>query len=66
MDKSIRRYDSLGAMKADEYEAWQRLPPSERIRAVSELTSALYGLTKNTRDVPRLQRTLVRLKRPQR
>jgi len=66
MDKSIKRYQSLSAMKADEYAAWQRVPPSERIRAVSELTMALYGLAKQARDVPRLQRTLVRLKRPQR
>lgn len=66
MDKTLRRYESFQAMKADEYEAWQRVSPSERIRAVSELTMALYALTRHTRDVPRLQRTLVRLQRPQR
>jgi hypothetical protein len=66
LDKNIRRDDSVGAMKADEYEAWRRVPPSERIRAVSELTMALYAMTRHTGDVPRLQRTLVRLKRPQR
>jgi hypothetical protein len=66
MDKNIRRYDSVGAMKSDEYEAWRRVAPSERIRAVGELTMALYGLTRQTSDVPRVRRTLVRLKRPQR
>lgn len=44
MDKSLKRYTSLEAMKADEYVAWQRRPASERIHAVSELTLALYGL----------------------
>ena len=43
---------------------WQRLPPSERIRAISELTSALYAIKGQAPDVQRLQRTLVRIKRP--
>jgi hypothetical protein len=48
MHNGIKRYDSVGTMKADEYEAWRHLPPSERIRAVSELTMAVYGLTRQT------------------
>jgi hypothetical protein len=39
MDKIIKRYESVNAMKADEYAAWQLVPPCERI-----LTLALYGL----------------------
>jgi hypothetical protein len=61
MDKNIRRYDSVGAMKADEYEAWRRVPPSEHIRAVSELTMALYGQTGQTSEVPRVQELLLAL-----
>jgi hypothetical protein len=40
MDKSIKRYGSFDAMKADEYRAWQGLPPRERIRAVMDITVA--------------------------
>jgi hypothetical protein len=64
MDKRIRRYDSLEAMKAAEYRAWQRLPPRDRIRAVMDITVAAYALKGQVLDVPRLQRTLVRLQRP--
>jgi hypothetical protein len=42
MDKRITRYTSLQAMKADEYRLWQRLPGSERLRAVMD--STLIGL----------------------
>jgi hypothetical protein len=59
----IRRYESLEAMKADEYAYWQQRPGHERIAAVSEITSAAYGLKALRPDVPRLQRTLVHLKR---
>jgi hypothetical protein len=61
--KSITRYETLEAMKSAEYQAWQRLPACERFRAVMELTLALYGM-KGHAVVPRLQRTLVRIKRP--
>jgi hypothetical protein len=40
---SIRRYDSLQAMKADEYEYWQRRPAHERMGGVTELTASTYG-----------------------
>ena len=63
MDKTLRRYSSLEAMKRAEYPAWQRLPARDRLRAVMELTLALYAL-KGHSDVPRLQRSLVRIKRP--
>ncbi|MDE2135856.1 MAG: hypothetical protein KGJ68_00340 [Gammaproteobacteria bacterium] len=63
MDKTITRYRSLEAMKRAEYPAWQRLPAQERLRAVMDLTLELYAL-KGHVDVPRLQRSLVRIKRP--
>jgi hypothetical protein len=59
VDKRIIRYTSHAAMKADQYLAWQRLPPSERIRAVMDFTLELYAL----KDAPRLQKTLVRIQR---
>ena len=63
MDKRITRYASLEAMKKAEQPAWRRLPPRERLRAVMDLTVELYAL-KGQPDVPRLQRSLVRIKRP--
>jgi len=65
VDKTLTRYKSLEAMKRAEHEAWQRLPARERFRAVMELTLELYGM-KGHAGVPRLQRTLVRIKRPPR
>lgn len=59
----IRRYESLEAMKADEYAYWQQRPGHERIAVVSEITSEAYGLKVSRPDVRRLQRTLVHLKR---
>jgi hypothetical protein len=59
----IRCYGSLEAMKADEYAYWQQRPGHERIAAVSEITSEAYGLKALRPGVPRLQRTLVHLKR---
>ncbi len=66
MDKTIRKYTSLGEMKADEYRYWQSRPVHERMDAVSELTLAMYATKGAAPDVPRLQRTLVRVQRPQR
>lgn len=59
----IRLYDSLDAMKADEYAYWQQRPGHERLAAAFELTSEAYGLKGLGPDAPRLQRTLVRLER---
>jgi hypothetical protein len=63
MDKRITRYKSLSAMKADEYRDWQRLPGSERIRAVMDLNLELYAMKGQTADAPRLQRTVIRFQR---
>jgi hypothetical protein len=59
----IRRYESLEAMKADEYAYWQQQPDYERMAAVSAISSEAYGLKDLRSNAPRLQRTLVHLKR---
>jgi len=65
MDKTIRSYKHLDEMKADEYRAWQKLPPHARLDAAAELSISLYQLKEPSKNVPtRLQRTLVHLKRP--
>jgi hypothetical protein len=66
MEKTIRKYTSFDEMKADEYRYWQSRPVHERMDAVSELTLAMYAMKGAAPDVPRLQRTLVRIQRPQR
>lgn len=63
MEKSIRRYTDFEEMKADEYRYWQSRPIHERVAAVAELTQEHYALKDAAPDVPRLQRTLVRLER---
>lgn len=66
MDKTIRKYKSLDEMKAEEYRYWQSRPVHERMMAVSELSQAMYAMKGVSLDVHRLQRTLVRLQRPER
>jgi hypothetical protein len=63
MDKTITRFNTLEAMKSDEYRSWQRLPGRERIRAVMDLNLDLYALKGQSADAPRLQRTVVSLQR---
>ena len=65
MDKVIRKYSSLEAMKADEYRDWQQRPVHERMRAVMELTLAAYKMKGQVPDVRRLERTLVHLQFPE-
>jgi hypothetical protein len=50
-------------MKSDEYRAWQRLPGSERNRAVIDLNLDLHALKGQAADAPRLQRTVIRFQR---
>jgi hypothetical protein len=66
MDKAVRMYTSLDAMKADECRDWQRLPAHERLGAVADLSLAAYRMKDPTVDVQRLQRTLVHLQYPER
>jgi len=65
MDKTIRRFTSLDEMKRDEYREWQRLPAVDRFVATAELSIGAYQL-KDPNVSTRLQRTLVRLKQPER
>jgi hypothetical protein len=60
----IRKFDSLEAMKDEEYRYWQGRPASERMAAVSEITTAAYRLKDPACNVSRLQRTLVVVQRP--
>lgn len=67
MDKKsrfpIRKFDSLEAMKAEEYRYWQGRPAIERLAAVSEITTEIYRLKDPTCNVSRLQKTLVVVQR---
>jgi hypothetical protein len=53
MDKRIAWYGSFQAMQADEYRAWQRLPGSERSRAVMAPDLALRALPGQAAQAPR-------------
>ena len=66
MDKRIRKFASLAEMKADEYRAWQQLPPHERMRATAEISLATFRANGAATDAPRLQKTLAHLQRPAR
>jgi hypothetical protein len=59
----IRRYESLEAMKADEYQYWQERPSYERLAATSEVSTEAYRLKDGSGNVSRLQRTISHLKR---
>lgn len=63
MDKTVRIYDSLEEMKADEYRYWQSRPVHERMRAVKELTLSAYAMKEPSRHVRRLQGPVVCLQR---
>jgi hypothetical protein len=65
MDKTIRKYSNLEEMKADEIREWQRRSAAERMEAVREITLAAYRIKGLITDVPRLERTLVRLPQPE-
>ncbi|CAK0762354.1 conserved hypothetical protein [Gammaproteobacteria bacterium] len=60
-DFSINSYETLSAMKFDEYKYWQQRPDHERIAAVSEITTEAYQLKDPAFYVSRLQRTLIHL-----
>lgn len=61
----IRKYDSLEAMKDQEYSYWQGRPAPERMAAVSDITTEAYRLKDPAFHVSRLQRTLVAVYRTQ-
>jgi hypothetical protein len=59
MDKSVRVYQSLAEMKADEYRYWQSRPVWERMDAIEELTNLGYAMKGIV--VGRLDKTVVRV-----
>jgi hypothetical protein len=61
----IRKYESLESMKDEEYRYWQGRPASERLAAVSEITTEMYRMKDPAFHVSRLQRTLVAVQRAQ-
>ena len=61
----IRKCERLEAMKDKEYRYWQQRPASERIAAVSEITTEMYRLKDPAFHVSRLQRTLVAVQQAQ-
>jgi hypothetical protein len=64
MDKTIRKYESLEAIKGDEYREWQALPARARLDAAAELSRMQYQWKESAADVQSgLQRTLVRIQR---
>ena len=66
MDKSLHKFNSFEAMKADEIRQWQKLSPRERLNAAAELSIGAYSMKGPLKNVPaRLQRTLVRLQQPE-
>ena len=62
MDKRLTRFTNLEAMKRAEREGWQKASPADRLRAATEITMEAYAM-KGSADAPRLQKTLVRIKR---
>lgn len=66
METTVRTFESLKEMKAAEYRYWQGRPVHERMDAVSEITLAAYAMKEALPDVPRLQRIVAVLSRPQR
>jgi len=61
----IQKYESLEAMKVQEYLYWPGRPAHERIQAVSDITTEAYRLKDPAFHVSRLQRTLVAVHRTQ-
>jgi hypothetical protein len=67
MDKTVRKFASLEAMKDAEYTEWQALSARARLNAAAELSVMQYQWKEPTRDVQSgLQRTLVRVQRASR
>jgi hypothetical protein len=66
MDEKIRKHDGVSdpdEIEAEQYRYWQSRPVHERMAAVSELSSAMYGLKHDGSEVPTLDKTLVRFER---
>jgi hypothetical protein len=66
MQPILRKYTSLEEMKADEYRYWQSRPAHERLDAVEEINRMAFAIkgTEPQPDVPRFQRSIVRIPCP--
>jgi hypothetical protein len=60
---TIRRFESLEAMKAEEYRYWQSQPDYARLQAVTDMARAAFALEDQEISGRRLQRTLSRIRR---
>lgn len=63
MNKTLRRF-RLDEKKAASLRDWQKVPGGERLKAVMDLTLEGYAMKGVVTGDARLQRTLVRVKRP--
>ena len=63
MNKTIKRFASLQQLKAHECLAWREVSPAERLRAVTEISAALYAVKGSMPDVRRLKGSAIRLQR---
>jgi hypothetical protein len=66
VDKTITVFSSFDELTAAALREWQSLPDYERLRAVSELSLALWRMKEPDRDFSRMERTLVCLQRERR
>ena len=66
IEMTVRRYTNFADIKSDEYRYWQSRPAYERLDAVEEMIEEAYAMKgwKLEPDVPRLQRSFVRLPCP--
>lgn len=60
----LRRFTSVDAMRADQMRYWRRCSGTQRIAAISEITTMAYAVKNGKWNVPRLQRTFSRVQRP--
>jgi hypothetical protein len=61
MDKTSRKFDSLEAMKDEEYRYWQSLTPAERFAAGHQFSVEGYRAYGYTADGAELKRVAVRI-----
>jgi hypothetical protein len=66
MVKTVQKFDSLEAMKDEEYRYWQSVPASARIEAIYDHSVEMYRMKGIIADGQGLKRTLVRFERPSR
>lgn len=53
---TVKRYDSLQAMRDDQMRYWRQQPAYKRLEAAAELSEMLFTINKNAKNARRLQR----------